>query len=777
MRRYLQQGRGQLVVGWLLALFASAIYLLTLAPTVSFWDCGEFITTNYQLSIGHPPGAPLYQLLAHAFTWFAGDNLLLVARCSNALSALSGGLTIMFLYWILLLLFPKSATLKTHAAALIGALCYLFCDTAWFSAVESEVYALAVLFAAMTLWAMLRWYYAAAPQSPAPSNLSILTAQPATRWLFLVALLLGLGLCVHLLTLLVTPALLLIFLFRLFPPRPKPVASSPGPSISTKSLSSTKSHKPPSFSQSLRSLKNSLSSSLPTLALLLAFFFIGLSPYLIIPIRASVNPPINFIHPATPHNLKRYLSREQYEHAPLYPRIWRNHPHDQEYASDWSGGNNHSFFGNMRFFCSYQVGYMYLRYLMWNFSGRFNDYRGYGSLHNGQFVTGIPPIDHLILGTGSRPPDSLTHAKRQCYYLLPLLLGLLGLCFHASFHKRSFWTVMALFLVSGLGLAVFLNHPTYEPRERDYAYELSFFAFAIWIGWGALFLLRQLPVWLHRANPSLHKSATVLLYLLLFATPALMAAQNWPSHDRSHNFVARESALNLLNSCDKDAILFTMGDNDTFPLWYAQQVEGVRTDVSVFNVNLLGSMRRIFDILDANPSRPVFFSHYAFDDLADSFSEPLLPEGIAFHLLPDSASIPAAVEASCHKMLHAVAWSPLDDHLDEVSYRFLASYWDDVLKLADNLILSNRHHLALQLLDKAALEFPPDYVRDPQQFADIAECFLAAGKPLEAHRLRALLKAQLLEQLDYYYAMPIGYQRLIPFTIRPREEILDILSF
>ena len=764
-------------MGWALALFASTIYLLTLAPTVSFWDCGEFITTNYQLSIGHPPGAPLYQLLAHAFTWLAGGNPLLVARFSNALSAIAAGLTVMFLYWILLLLFPKPSTLKAHAAAVIGALCYLFCDTAWFSAVESEVYALAVLFAAMTLWAMLRWYAAAgidlsrslsrrSSQSPAHLSLFSLPVLPSSRWLFLVALLLGLGLCVHLLTLLVAPALLLIFIFRFLPQRRSKKLSSSNPSV-----------------KKLANLHRPHLSSLPFFALLPFFFLLGLSPYLLIPIRATADPPINFIRPATSQNIKRYLSREQYEHAPLYPRIWRNHPHDQEYAADWSGGNNVSFVGNMRYFFSYQVGYMYLRYLMWNFSGRYNDSRGYGSLLNGQFLTGIPLFDRFVVGSGNTPPHSLTHGTRQVYFLLPLLLGLLGLCHQCSSDKRGFYAVLLLFLVSGLGLAIYLNHPTYEPRERDYAYVLSFFAFAIWIGWGALFLLQQVARWLHHCSSQLRRSCLVLALLLLLAVPSLMASQNWCSHNRSHNFVARDSAINLLNSCDKDALLFTMGDNDTFPLWYVQQVEGLRTDVTVYNINLLGSFQRFFNILKDNASsatsaspRPVFFSHYAYNDLSNVFGDRLQLEGIAYHLFPDSVRSFASLEAAYEKMMHYVLWSPSNDALDEVSYRFLASYWMDVVMLALELADAHQQDKAIALLDNAAAQFPPSRLRDPQQLFDVACCYESVGNTAQALQLRSFLKTQLQEQLTYYYSLPVGYQKIIPFSIRPREEILDILS-
>ena len=222
MRRHLQQVRRQLVAyvdqiaGWLLALGGTTVYLLTLEPSTSFWDCGEFIAVSHLLQVGHPPGAPFYQLLAHLFTLFAGGNMAAVAWWSNALSAVAGGCTVMFLYWTIRLLqampfpdeesdSPNVSTYRPKAyhrvAAIVGSLCYLFCDTAWFSAVESEVYSLAMLIASAIVWAMLRWYHCS-------------DGTEAQRWLLLTALLLGLGACTHLLTLLTLPVLLLLLIFK-----------------------------------------------------------------------------------------------------------------------------------------------------------------------------------------------------------------------------------------------------------------------------------------------------------------------------------------------------------------------------------------------------------------------------------------------------------------------------------------------------------------------------------------------------------------------------------
>ena len=284
MRGHIQQVRRQLVVhadrwiGWLLALVGTAVYLLTLEPSTSFWDCGEFIAVSYYLQVGHPPGAPFYQLIAHLFTLLAGGNSMAVAWWSNALSAVAGGLTVMFLYWTIRLLQcfrptgARSSLTARRVAALVGSLCYLFCDTAWFSAVESEVYGLAMLIAAIIVWAMLRWYH-----QPDRSQ--------AVRWLMLVALLLGLGFCTHLLTLLTLPAVLLLFIFGI-----------------KKSPYNISSHRSSVFGR----------RSLVTIICLIFFFAVGLTPYLIIPIRAAAGTPINEGSPSTVATFNSYLSRDQY---------------------------------------------------------------------------------------------------------------------------------------------------------------------------------------------------------------------------------------------------------------------------------------------------------------------------------------------------------------------------------------------------------------------------------------------------------------------------------
>ncbi len=509
----------------LLSVFASFIYLLTMDRSASWWDCGEFIATSWQLGVGHPPGAPLYQLVTHVTMLLSCGNAMLVAPLCNAVSAICGGITVGLLYLTVLELAGQGA----RYGALTGALCYLFCDTVWFSAVESEVYAMAMLFCSLDVWVALLW-----------------RRTGNGRLLPLLALLLGLGICVHLMTLLALPALALVVL----------AGSKPWP----------------------------LAKRLPVLTL---FFLLGLTPYLIVPIRAAANPPINEGNPQTVESFRSYISREQYAKAPLYPRMWRER--DAENWGYWSY-NHDGVLGNAVYYGSYQLGYMYGRYLMYNFIGREN-------LKSGRIVV----------------------------FVLPVLLALWGLLCHRRKNRRGYWTVMPLFLMGGVLLNIYLNHPCYEPRERDYAYVLSFYALAIWIGVGAA---------------DLHERARGKAWpLLLMVAPLSMAVGNWSDHDRSRCHAVHDIAMNHLQSCDPDAILITLGDNDTFPLWYLQQVEGRRKDVSIYNIGLTG-YGNLMQILDANDfQRPVYVSQYFYYRYGRLYQGRLRCEGFCWRLLPTAEGV------------------------------------------------------------------------------------------------------------------------------------------
>ena len=790
----------------MLAIVATTVYLLTLEPTVSFWDCGEFISVSYLLQVGHPPGAPLYQLLAHAFTWLASGDPMLVARCCNALSAVAGGLTVMFLYWTILLTFPRNENPNenqnqnenenrashsspklgrgmpvafraepcgqegrrsvsfnfqfsifnfqfsiSHLPALFASLCYLFCDTAWFSAVESEVYSLAMLVAAVIVWAALRWYH-----------------NPDGRWLLLIAFLAGLGACVHLLTLLTLPAVLLLVILKV---------------VGIRKESATQNSKLTAHSYHFSFY-----------LLVFSFFLLGLTPYLIIPIRAAAGTPINEGNPATAESFKAYLSRERYEHAPLYPRMWRHHKNDDIYAASWSGGDR-GFWGNVKYYASYQLNYMYLRYLMWNFSGRYNDRQGYGSPQNGQFITGIPPLDRLLVGTGKRPPDSLPTAGHNRYFLLPLLLGVIGLValFRkpkkesqlSTFNFQLSTFLLALFLMGGIVLNLYLNHPAYEPRERDYAYILSFYAFAIFIAHGARMVIAYWQKLIEKRNPSNSQFSIFnsQFSILLLAVPLLMAFQNWDDHDRSHRYVARDAAANILNSCSRDpkgSVLFTYGDNDTFPLWYLQTVEKERLDVRVENIGLLGwnnYTRLLQDCLDTG--RPVYYTHYAQRQFQHYLPGHLLLEGNTFRLYRNPepgarAQDSVDCEAFFLHLYDGMGWHSLDGvYIDETCCKFLEQYWKDILLLANNLTDRGEAKKALAALDKTLVEIPLTALQDPLLIEQIALAYRHAGDEEGARIVLSHLRTILSEQLDYYHSQSPARQANMPYTLTPREQLFQ----
>ena len=568
MRGHIQQGRGQLVGFALLSTLATAVYLLTMDRSVSWWDCGEFISTGWLLQVGHPPGAPTYQLLSHLFMLLSFGNHMLVAPLSNALSALSAGLTVGILYLTILEFTSHHSPFTSHLPAAVGALCYLFCDTAWFSAVESEVYSLGMLFCALDLWLALRY-----------------RRTGNHRLLLLIALLLGLGVGVHLMTLLVAPALLPIVLPTL-----------------------------------VRRRRWGL--MLPPAALL---FVLGLTTYLIIPLRAAANPPINEGNPSTTEAFMRYMKRDQYAKAPLYPRMWRER--DAANWDDWTYGLD-GVAGNAAYYVNYQLGYMYGRYLMYNYIGREN-----------------------------------LKSHRVVVFILPFLLGLWGLLRHRKRSRWGFWTVMLLFLFGGAILNLYLNHPCYEPRERDYAYILSFYAFAIWIGVGTAEVL---------SSPRLKGSLThCLVVLLALLAPLLMACGNWSDHDRHNCHSVHDIAMAHLQPCDHGAILITLGDNDTFPLWYLQQVERQRTDIDIYNINLTGGARTMQLIESSLGRRPVYFSQYFVDRFGMYYEGRLRCRGLCWQLLPADTNLSSLVTCPSPSIEWHITES---EYIDPVSSRFLATW-------------------------------------------------------------------------------------------------------
>ncbi len=650
-----------LLLGWLSFAVALAVYLITLEPTVSLWDCGEFIASAYKLQVGHPPGAPFYMIIGRVFSLLT-SNPEKVAMMINSVSALASAFTIMFLFWTISHLLKKlipgeDGTLSIPSMILIlggsfvGAMAYTFSDTFWFSAVEGEVYATSSLFTAVVFWSILKW-----------ENMA---DQPhANRWLILIAYLIGLSIGVHLLNLLAIPAIVLVYYFRKYSVTRKGVIYAlavsavmlllimygiiPGlvkvATVLEKFFTNTVGlHYNVGLVIYVALLLSALvfgiyrtqfvrkNVLLNTILVSITVIVIGYSSYTLIVIRSLAAPPMNENRPENVFALLSYLNREQYGDRPLLtghfynaeienveytkpvyslnkeenryeivsrkaelvmkdskvllPRIYsRDSNHRQAYREFGTieDPGNPSYLDNLEFLFRYQFGHMYFRYFMWNFAGKQNDIQGHGNVLHGNWISGIKAIDSARIGPQKNLPQHLKdHPARNTYFFLPLLLGLLGLFFHLDRHVRDFWVVMSLFILTGIAIVIYLNQTPYQPRERDYAYAGSFYAFSIWIGIGVAGVFQLL-----RSRLKARFAAIISVVLCMGAVPLLMAMENWDDHDRSGRYTARDIARNYLESCDKDAVLFTVGDNDTFPLWYAQDVEGIREDVRIVNMML-----------------------------------------------------------------------------------------------------------------------------------------------------------------------------------------------
>lgn len=609
------------------------LYLMTMAPTFSFWDCGEFIATAFTLGIPHPPGAPLFLLLGRVFSMvpFSGD----IGARVNVISTLASSATVMLTYLItirFIVLYRKTSPdnwcaaekISAYGSAVIAALALAFSDSFWFNAVEAEVYALSSFFTAMVLWLMLRWY------DDYPN-------QGHERWLLLVMYLFGLSIGVHLLCLLAVFAAAMIYYFRKYEVTAKSFAVMIGVSsalffliyqVIIKGL-------PVLFQFAswwgmllllvllvlgvwyTQREKLALAN---TFVMSLLLIIIGYTSYGMIYVRAQAGPPINENNPSTPEAFFSYLNREQYGEMPLWPRRWSPEPVHQYYYQRYRS--------DLDFFMNYQLNRMYLRYFGWQFIGRQHDMEGAG-------------VDWSVL------------------WALPFLVGLGGAVAHFRRQWRMGMVVTALFVLTGAALVIYLNQTEPQPRERDYSYVGSFFAFAIWIGIGVESFwnfLKERLVSFRKAGLQV-VLAGVLVGVALLSINGRMLWANYPAHDRSGNYVPWDWAWNMLQSCEKDAILFTNGDNDTFPLWYLQEVERIRTDVRVVNLSLANTGWYLLQLKNTSPrgAKPVAFG--ASDgELASITYVPL--DSIHVAMPAGNAPLLLAREASRHGF--ALPAQPLD---------------------------------------------------------------------------------------------------------------------
>jgi len=668
--------RWNTILGWASFIIALIVYMVTLEPTASWWDCGEYISTAYKLQVGHPPGAPTFQLIGRFFSMLAFGDTSKVAMMINGMSAFSSALTILFLFWTITLLARKlinaengytmNQVFTLFGSAFVGAMAYTFSDSFWFSASEGEVYAMSSTFTAITFWAILKWEVVA-------------DEKHSLRWLILIAFLIGLTIGIHLLNLLAIPAITFVYYFRKYKPTRKGMFLAGAVAIFilfllmyvfipgiVKLAGSFELFFVNTIGMPFNSgtiiyfailiglivwghiySERKLKSFLNTLILAFVYLLIGYSSFFLLIIRSNANTPIDENSPEDAIGLLSYLNREQYGTYPLYygqyynapvveykdgtplyvkdkakgkyvitddrkgseavfdsrfetifPRMWSNQKSGHiNYYKEYGNvkgtpvsvrkpdGTTETLykptFGeNLRFFFSYQVGHMYLRYFMWNFSGRQNDIESQGEPEHGNWITGINFIDSARLGNQSDLPVSRENPAHNKFYMLPFLLGIAGLLFHVTRNKNDTWIVFLLFLMTGLAIVVFLNQYPLQPRERDYAYAGSFYAYAIWIGLGVMGIIEWIQGRLKQQNLVVAVAVVLGTFILV---PGIMARQGWDDHDRSDKYAARDFAVNYLKGCDSNSVLITFGDNDTFPLWYVQEVEGVRTDVRVVN--------------------------------------------------------------------------------------------------------------------------------------------------------------------------------------------------
>lgn len=633
------------IIGGISFLVALVVYTLTVAPTASFWDPAEYIAIANTLQIAHPPGSPFFALWGRIFSMFFSPES--VAWSINMISVICSSFTIWLLYSITVQLLSEwhedpdtwspSRQIAIYGGALVGALTFVFTDTHWFNAVEAEMYAPSMFFTALVVWVALIW----AKDHEKPE---------ADRWLILIAYLFGLGIGVHLLNLLTLFFVALIVYFKRWTFNIRsfllmglatvalflsiyPATIIWIPSIAdnvddwTYGLMGAGSYFFLIALLLVIAIRYTQKRGLRLANLLLIGYtviLIGYSSYALILIRSIAEPPIDENDPSTIEAFVSYLNRDQYGQSPLlvgsaydndlgridrnesqlFPRRHSAHPRHMEYYSQFNS--------DWQYFWRYQVNHMYLRYFAWNFIGRESDIQDSG----------------WYSGFGESPyRDNPANAG---YFFIPLLVGLIGLYWHSRKDPERAFAVGVLFLMTGLAIIFYLNQTPFEPRERDYAYVGSFFAFSIWIGIGAAALLSRLPDRIS-GSPWIRGSA---LGAMILALPVWMGMENWDSHDRTHNYVARDYAWNLLQSVEQNAILFTNGDNDTFPLWYLQEVEGVRTDVRVVNLSLLNTPWYIKQLRDrtTHESLPLPI------DITDAEIEEIT-SSLSLHE-PDTLSIP-----------------------------------------------------------------------------------------------------------------------------------------
>ncbi|MGL6125885.1 glycosyltransferase family 117 protein [Chryseobacterium artocarpi] len=710
------------VLGWFLFAIAFITYLSTIEHFLSFWDCGEYISSASKLEVTHAPGAALFQIVGAVASIFALGNSSNYSIVINAMSALFSALTILFLFWTITHLFRRllnknSEGITKHQeisilfAGVIGALCFTFSDTFWFSAVEGEVYSMASLFIALLLWLITKWEN----EYQAVDN---------ERWIILIFFIIGLSVGVHMMCMLTIPAICLIYYARNYSFTWKNFIAANLITLGVLAfvfklifpLIMTMFGKLEIFFVNglgmpfhsgtvvafilmvlisfflIKYARKTKKNIYQTIVLSVVYMIIGFSCWMVIPIRANANPPMNLNDPDTAIGMKDYYNREQYgdwpttygqnytaaldrkgleknedgsykrqitgeiyekdektrtyrktgerfnyvynkSHISFMPRMFSEDKevmanyismygapdftfnYDNEdvadnpqakqifdelrakYEDDSITVDDYmkvkpydlinvqkpSFAQNMDYFFSFQNGYYFVRYLMWNFVGRQNGLQGHMENTNGNWISGFSFIDDALVGNQDHMPAKFKNESTVAFFFLPLILGLIGFFFHLNRDFGRFYALLSLFIVTSVGIVFYTGVKPFEVRERDYAMVGSFYAFAIWIGLGAGSIL-----WFIQSKIK-SNIANIALGGILLGIPFMMGFQNYVSHDRSKKSAAYDSAYSFLASLPKNGIIFTYADNDTYPVWGLQETERFRDDVKTVNFTLLAT--------------------------------------------------------------------------------------------------------------------------------------------------------------------------------------------
>ena len=598
------------LIAFSIFLLTFVVYFDTMAPTVSYWDCGEFIAVSHTLGVPHPPGSPFFLLLGRIFSMlpFSDD----IAFRVNIISPLVSALAVMLLYLSIVKVVTHwrgeikniSDSLIVFGGGVSGALAFAFTDSHWFNAVEAEVYAFSTFFTAIVVWLVLLWNEKADQKGH-------------ERYLLIIAYMIGLATGLHLLNLLAIPFITLIIYFRKYKVEwktfginvlltaviffvihngiikglPKMAAGFLGVGGTAFLILSV-------FGLMVWAILNK-QHLISFVATSLVLVLLGYSTYSMIFIRSNQDPTIDENDPETVEAMISYLEREQYGSVGQFPRRFKGLRQMYEVVGPPASNGEYSSRQKSQyrkidmskqwdFFWNYQIKKMYNRYFLWQFAGR------------------GPSTESGVTAMGANSREDGVHWS-QFGIPLALIIGLIGMFYHGSKDQRMSFSVMSLFLLTGYAIIIYLNQDDPQPRERDYSYVGSFFAFAIWIGAGVSGIGEFIEKRISETNLRI-RLLSIMLVLVIAFMPGVMMSVNYHSHDRSGNYVAWDYSYNILQSVGPNGILFTNGDNDTFPLWYLQEVENVRKDVAVVNLSLLNTPWYIKQWKEARPENTKFIN-------------------------------------------------------------------------------------------------------------------------------------------------------------------------